>query len=64
MKDMGSKKQKHSEKIDWDNLDPDEPLTITLLRPSLAILLKNAKTLRRRTSQKARRRKSTSTNEK
>jgi hypothetical protein len=42
-----TKRKPRSDKIDWDNLDPDEPLTITILRPSLETLIKNCEKFRR-----------------
>jgi hypothetical protein len=60
---MTAKRKSRSDEIDWDNLDPDEPLTITLLRPSLATLIKNCEKIRRRNSKQSRRRKSHSAHE-
>jgi hypothetical protein len=42
-----TKRKSRGDKIDWDNLDPDEELTITLLRPSLEELIKNCEKFRR-----------------
>jgi hypothetical protein len=50
-----------SDKIDWAKIDPDEVLTITLLRPPFESLVKQ---IRRRSPQTSPRRKSKSTHEK
>jgi len=57
------KKKDSSKKIDWEKIDPDEQLTITLLRPSLQTL-RNAKKLAAANSKKSQRRQSSSAHEK